>query len=45
MIPARKEIESALDKIEGLKLIDYDELKKEMQQINARIVARGLNKR
>lgn len=45
-IPTQKaKLEFALEEIEGLELVEYDELKKEMQQINARIVARGLNKR
>jgi hypothetical protein len=45
-IPTQKaKLEFALEKIEDLEFIEYDDLRKEMQQINARIVARGLNKR
>ena len=45
-IPTQKaKLEFAIENIQSLDEIEYDDLKKEMQQINARIVARGLHKR
>ncbi len=45
-LPTQKaKLEFAIENIQSLNEIDSDDLKKEIQQINARIIARGLDKR